>query len=88
MLTTEFRTIATASTTPIPPRSIAARNTRNLAQNPPMGGIPARDTMNTVIATARRGARRARPAKSEMGRARDSRETAVTTAKAPSVITA
>ena len=44
--------------------------------------------MNTVIATASTGARRDRPAKSEISRPRDSLDIAITTANAPSVITA
>ena len=50
-----------ASHGPMPPRSIAAWKIKNLAQNPPVGGMPASDTMNAVIATARTGARRREP---------------------------
>ncbi len=80
--------MTTASATPIPPRSIAARKTRNFAQKPPVGGIPASEIMNTVIATAITGRACASPSKSEIGSARDSRESAVTTANAPRVMTA
>ena len=77
-----------ARAVPIPPRWIATWKTRNLAQKPARGGMPASDTMNTVIATAITGARRERPAKSVISRPRDSLAIAITTANAPRVMTA
>ncbi len=83
MLTTEFTSMITASGIPRPPRSIAARKMNNFAQNPPVGGIPASDTMNTVMPIARMGAIRTRPLKSEIISCGWRRLTAVATAKAP-----
>ena len=67
----------------MPPRSIAARKTRILAQNPPVGGTPASEIMNTVIATARIGARLASPAKSVISSVGSRRLTAIVTENAP-----
>ena len=67
----------------MPPRSIAARKIRIFAQNPPVGGTPASEIMNVVIATARSGARLASPAKSLMRSVGSRRLTAIVTANAP-----
>ena len=76
-----------ASQTPIPPASIATRKMKNFAQKPPVGGIPASDTMKTVIATASAGAARAIPAKSEIRMPGRSRAAPITTANAPRFMT-
>ena len=60
---------------------------RNLAQNPPVGGMPASETMNAVMPTASSGARRTSPAKSAISRPGERRLTAITTANAPRFIT-
>ena len=67
----------------MPPRSMAAWKTRILAQNPPVGGTPASEIMNAVIATARMGARRASPAKSVIRSVGSRRLTAIVTENAP-----
>jgi hypothetical protein len=75
--------IAASSGPSTSPRPIAAPKIRIFAQNPAAGGTPARDTMNSVIPTARNGATRATPAKSEI-RSRGLRLLSATaTAKAP-----
>ena len=69
-----------ASHTPIPPRSIAAAKMPSLPQNPPVGGTPASDTMNAVIATPSNGADFISPAKSSIRRLGRRSDTAVATA--------
>jgi hypothetical protein len=85
---TELITIATASQMPTPPASIATPKMPSFPKNPPVGGTPARDTMNTVMPTASSGAVRISPAKSSSCRLGRRSDTNVTTANAPSVITA
>ena len=87
MLITLFTSMMTARIGPRdPPRSIAARKIRILAQKPPVGGMPAREIMNTVIPTASSAERRARPAKSVISSRGDERLTATATAYAPTVM--
>ena len=48
----------------MPPRSIAAWKMSSFPQNPPVGGTPASETMNTAMPTASSGAVSRSPAKS------------------------
>ena len=80
--------MATASHGPIPPRWMAALKMKNLPQKPAKGGIPARETMNMVMAMARAGGPAARTRRSRRSGCRgDSRAIPMTTANAPRFIT-
>ena len=76
-------------TSPVSPAWTAAWKTKNFAMNPAVGGMPARERKNSVMAPAKTGCRWPRPTHDPISRrsfpfGADS----VTTANAPSVIAA